>query len=164
MPDAHPVLRAVRGRFHRAVDARFLDAALEGSRSAGRYSPPGVPTLYLSSSEEGVAAAMVAHTDADSPQRRILAFDVDAERIADLRDAAALRRLGVDLADAVAPWKPDVQAGRRPSSWDVREALEAAGAHGLIDPSRTAPGLWHLTLFRWNDDDGGPRVRAVGAG
>ena len=56
-----------------------------------------------------------------------------------------------------------VEAGEEPSSWAVRESLEAAGAHGLIDPSRTAPGLWHLTLFRWNDD-GGPRVRLVEAG
>lgn len=153
----------VTGTFHRAVDERFLDAALQGSRSAGRYSPPDVPTLYLSSSEEGVAAAMVAHTDADSPQRRTLAFQVEAERIVDLRDAVALARLGVDLADAVAPWKPDVEAGRRPSSWAVRRRLEEAGAHGLIDPSRTAPGLWHLTLFCWNED-GAPRVTRAPVG
>lgn len=163
MTEPASVFTSVSGTFHRAVDERFLDAALQGSRSAGRYSPPDVPTLYLSLSEEGVAAAMVAHTDADSPQRRTLAFQVEAERIVDLRDAVALARLGVDLADAVAPWRPDVEAGRRPSSWAVRESLEAAGAHGLIDPSRTAPGLWHLTLFRWNDD-GGPRVRLVEAG
>ena len=29
-------------------------------------------------------------------------------------------------------------------------------------PSRTVPGLWHLTLFRWNEG-GAPRVtRALG--
>ncbi|WP_145951264.1 hypothetical protein [Micrococcus luteus] len=77
--------------------------------------------------------------------------------------AEALAALGVDLADAMALWRPAVEAGEEPSSWAVHRRLEAAGAHGLIDPSRTAPGLWHLTLFRWNDD-GGPRVRLVEAG
>lgn len=41
-----------------------------------------------------------------------LAFDVQAERIVDLRDAEALAALGVDLADAMAPWKPAVEVGR----------------------------------------------------
>lgn len=150
----------VAGTFHRAVDARFTDDALRGSRSAGRYSPPETPTLYLSSSPEGVDAAMVAHTDTTTPPRALLAFDVQAERIVDLRDADALTALGVDLADAMAPWKPAVEAGEEPSSWGVRRRLEEAGAHGLIDPSRTAPGLWHLTLFRWNED-GAPRVTRV---
>ncbi|MCV7500892.1 MULTISPECIES: RES family NAD+ phosphorylase [Micrococcus] len=148
---------AVAGTFYRAVEARFVDSALRGSRSAGRYSPPDAPTLYLSSSPEGVDAAMVAHTDATTPPRELLTFDVHAERIVDLRDAEALAALGVDLAAAMAPWKPAVEVGEEPSSWAVRRRLEEAGAHGLIDPSRTAPGLWHLTLFRWNED-GTPRV------
>jgi hypothetical protein len=29
--------------------------------------------------------------------------------------------------------------------------LERLGAHGLIDPSRKQPHLWHLTLFDWNN-------------
>ena len=37
--------------------------------------------------------------------------------------------------------------------------IEAQGADGLIDPSRKAPGLWHLVLFRWNVA-GAPVVRA----
>ncbi|WP_180536564.1 RES family NAD+ phosphorylase [Micrococcus luteus] len=152
----------VTGIFHRAVDARFADDALRGSRSAGRYSPPETPTLYLSSSPEGVEAAMVAHTDTTTPPREQLAFDVQAERIVDLRDAEALAALGVDLADAMALWRPAVEAGEEPSSWAVRRRLGEAGAHGLIDPSRTVPGLWHLTLFRWNEG-GAPRVtRAPG--
>lgn len=126
----------VAGTFYRAVDARFVDSALRGSRSAGRYSPPDAPTLYLSSSPEGVDAAMVAHTDATTPPRELLTFDVHAERIVDLRDAEAL---GVDLADAMAPWKPAVEVGEEPSSWAVRRRLEEAGAHGLIDTRLARP-------------------------
>ena len=54
---------------------------------------------------------MVAHTDATTPPRELLTFDVHAERIVDLRDAEALAALGVDLADAMAPWKPAVEVG-----------------------------------------------------
>ena len=148
---------AVAGAFYLAVDARLVDSLLRGSRSAGRYSPPDTLTYYLSSSPQGVDAAMVAHTDATTPPHELLTFDVQAERIVDLRDAEALAALGVDLADGMAPWKPAVEAMEVPSSWAVRRRLEEAGAHGLIDPSRTAPGLWHLTLCCWNED-GAPRV------
>ncbi|WP_153236546.1 hypothetical protein [Micrococcus sp. HSID17245] len=35
-------------------------------------------------------------------------------------DAEALAALGVDLADAMALWRPAVEAGEEPSSWAVR--------------------------------------------
>ncbi|GAB2527932.1 RES family NAD+ phosphorylase [Paramicrobacterium agarici] len=140
---------AVRGTFYRAVDPAHRDAALAGSRSPGRYSRADEPTLYLSSSREGVAAAMIAHADQRAPALEVLAFEVDVEAIVDLRDASAAASIGVDLVDAAAPWQPDVAEGRTPPSWHVRDALIAAGARGLIDPSRQRPGLWHLVLFEW---------------
>ena len=152
----------VTGSFFRAVDPAYRATALEGSRSAGRYSPPDVPTLYLSSSRDGVAAAMIAHSDDRTPNLEVLQFDVEAERIVDLRDHEALKSMGIDPADAAADWQELVAAGRSPSSWKVREALESFGARGLIDPSRKQPHLWHLTLFSWNAD-GAPSVREVPA-
>jgi RES domain-containing protein len=149
--DATPLV-TIRGRFYRAVDPDFEDHALAGSRTAGRYSPPDRATLYLSSSPDGVAAAMIAHTDERVPDLRVLAFDVEAHHVADLRDTAAMATLGVDPSDAAADWQADVAAGRTPRPWTVRERLERAGAAGLIDPSRKRPGLWHLTLFSWNVD------------
>lgn len=140
----------VRGTFYRAVDPAFADHALSGSRSAGRYSPPGSPALYLSASPEGVAAAMIAHRDGRSAQLSVLAFEVEAARIVDLRDHSELALLGIDPADAAADWQSDAATGRTPPSWKAREALRARGAQGLIDPSRRRPGLWHLTLFAWN--------------
>lgn len=88
----------VTGSFFRAVDPAYRSAALEGSRSAGRYSPPEKPTLYLSSSREGVAVAMIAHTDHRARGLEVLEFDVQAERIVDLRDHQALKMMGVDPA------------------------------------------------------------------
>ena len=152
-PSVHPgewPFVNVRGTFYRAVDPVYEHAALNGSRSAGRYSPPDVPTLYLSSSREGVAAAMQKHADDRTPKLNVLAFEVRADRIADLRDSTAMAKLGVDPDDARGDWQRAVEAGETPASWRVRERLESMGARGLIDPSRKSPGLWHLTLFAWN--------------
>ncbi|TYD00793.1 RES domain-containing protein [Arthrobacter echini] len=150
-------MRSVRGSFFRAIDPSYRADALTGSRSAGRYSPEGVPTLYLSSSREGVAAAMIAHTDDRTPDLEVLQFEVGADRIVDLRSQQALRSIGIDPADAAADWQEPLARGERPRPWRVREALEDLGAHGLIDPSRKQPHLWHLTLFAWNSE-GTPRV------
>lgn len=153
-----PFVPAFRGTFYRAVDPRFRAYATCGSRSAGRYSRASEPTLYLSSSLEGVEAAMIAHGGAGVPSREIFEIEVEASGIIDLRDAAAVKVLGLDLADAAAPWQDIVASGGTPPSWTVRDRLIAAGAHGLIDPSRQRPGLWHLVLFRWNAP-GAPVVR-----
>ena len=154
-----PVLR---GTFYRAIDPQFREYAITGSRSAGRYSRPEEPTLYLSSSVDGVEAAMIAHKDARSSSLEIIEIEVEATGIIDLRDSSALAKIGIDLADAVAPWQDVATSGGTPSSWTVRDRLIEAGANGLIDPSRKRPGLWHLVLFRWNEGDG-PSVRVVGA-
>ncbi|WP_197022292.1 RES family NAD+ phosphorylase [Candidatus Blastococcus massiliensis] len=152
--------RSVSGTFYRAVDPAHRAAALAGSRSAGRYSRADVPTLYLSASREGVAAAMIAHSGARSPVLDVLALEVRADRIVDLRAHEALRSIGIDPAQAAAEWQETVAAGGTPSSWRVREELERRGAHGLIDPSRRRPDLWHLVLFRWNRL-GAPSVREI---
>jgi RES domain-containing protein len=158
MSSAVPVLTrqstlftAVAGHFFRAIDPTAVDQALAGSRRAGRYSPPDVPTLYLSSSKEGVEAAMIAHRAARAAELSVVRLDVRAERIFDLRNASACRAAGVKLANALAPWQEIAASGGVPGSWDVRRRLAELGASGLIDPSRKAPGLWHLVLFKWND-------------
>lgn len=153
----------VRGGFSRAVDPEHRDRVLDGSRGPGRYSSAEQPTLYLSSSPEGVAAAMAAHHTAGSAGLLMVTVEVEAARIVDLRDRDARHRAGVDLRDAVSPWQEVVKAGGEPPSWRVRRRLELLGANGLIDPSRRAPGLWHLTLFRWNRP-GGPSVRLTRPG
>ncbi len=151
----------VDGVFYRAVDPAYRDGALSGSRYPGRYSSAAQPTLYLSASRDGVAAAMKAHSDNRSGRLEIVSVHVAADRIFDLRDAPALAAMGIRLEDAVAPWQEVVAAGGTPTSWSVRDRLEALGAQGLVDPSRKAPGLWHLVLFSWNQDDS-PAVHVIG--
>lgn len=143
----------VRGTFYRAIDPRFRQFALAGSRTAGRYSRADEPTLYLSSSAEGVDAALIAHRNARASPLEIVEVNVEAAGIVDLRDPTALAKLGIDPADAMAPWQHVAAAGGTPSSWSVRDRLIQAGANGLIDPSRKRPDLWHLVLFHWNAPD-----------
>lgn len=150
-------LSIIDGVFFRAVDERCRDRALSGSRATGRFSPPSTPTLYLSSSRAGVAAAMIAHEADRAAPLAVLSFRVHATHIADLRDSDAMQLFGIDPALASEPWQELIEKGETPPSWTVRETLEDHGAFGLIDPSRKAPGLWHLTLFTWNKP-GSPQV------
>lgn len=146
-------LTEVDGVFYRAIDPAYRQFALSGSRNPGRYSDSSQPTLYLSSSPEGVAAAMVAHKDSRSADLELIKIRVNAENILDLRDSAAVQAAGIDLQDALAPWQEIVAQGGVPASWTLRRQLESQGVVGLIDPSRKAPGLWHLVLFSWNQGD-----------
>jgi RES domain-containing protein len=149
-PDASSGFVSVQGTFYRAIVADGCDDILRGSIAAGRYSRPGQRTLYLSATEEGVAAAMQAHPLPSGMQRTVCTMAVEAHSIFDLRDDHACEQIGICRSDALAPWQELAANGGVPASWGVRERLEGAGAHGLIDPSRTASGLWHLVLFRWN--------------
>ncbi|PYY61617.1 hypothetical protein DEJ30_16085 [Curtobacterium sp. MCPF17_003] len=140
----------VRGTFYRAVDPRFRDFAVAGSRSSGRYSSAHQPTLYRSSSVVGVRAAMIIQNDVRPEAVEIVAIDLEASGIVALRDVNALEAVGIDFEDALAPWQAIAESGGTPRSWTVRDRLIEGGAIGLVDPSRKSPGLWHLVLCRWN--------------
>jgi len=96
---------------------------------------------------------MIAHNDVQPEAVEIVAIDVEASGIVDLRNVSALQAVGIDLEDALALWQRTAEAGRTPRSWTVRDRLIEVGANGLIDPSRKSLGLWRLMLFRWNVAD-----------
>ena len=149
--DITPFYTRIEGVFYRAIDPAYRDFALSGSRTPGRYSRDDQPSLYLSSSPQGVEAAMQAHRD-NRASLEIINVSVVAEKIFDLCNTDALLAAGIDINDAIAPWQETVKAGGIPPSWQVRARLESRGMNGLIDPSRKAPGLWHLVLFSWNEN------------
>ena len=146
-------LTGVDGIFYRAIDPVYRNTALAGSRGPARYSDSNQPTLYLSSSPEGVEAAMKSHHENRSNSLEIIKVKVIAGKIMDLRNVGALSAANIDVNDAIAPWQDIVRKGGIPSSWRVRNRLESLGIKGLIDPSRNTPGLWHLVLFTWNRDN-----------
>lgn len=69
--------------------------------------------LYLCSSVDGVGVAMIAHKNARSVALEIDEIDVEASGIVDLRNANVLEAIGIDLADAVAPWQDIAATGGR---------------------------------------------------
>ena len=101
---------------------------------------------------------MARYGDAD---RALVRLAVDAERLVDLRDAAACAALGVDPRRAKEDWIAALDRGDEPASWMASDRARAIGATGLIDASRRAPGEWHLALFRWNVP-GGAVVKVIG--
>ncbi|WP_231495720.1 hypothetical protein [Curtobacterium sp. UNCCL17] len=83
----------------------------------------------------------------------IVSIDVEASGIVDLRDVSAVKAVGIDLEDALAPRQRIAEAGGTQRLRAVRDRLIEVGANGLIDPSRKNAGLWHPVLFRWNVTD-----------
>jgi len=96
---------------------------------------------------------MIAHNDVQPEAVEIVAIDVEASGIVNLRDVSAVKAVGIDLKDALAPRQRIAEGGGTPRSSTVRDRLIEVGANGLIDPSRKTPGLWHPVLFRWNVTD-----------
>ncbi|WP_105746533.1 RES domain-containing protein, partial [Cronobacter dublinensis] len=122
--DITPFYTRIEGVFYRAIDPAYRQFALSGSRAPGRYSRGDQPTLYLSSSPQGVEAAMQAHRD-NRANLEIVNVSVVADKIFDLRNTDAVMAAGIDINDAIAPWQETVKAGGIPSSWQVRARLES---------------------------------------
>ncbi|WP_418516146.1 hypothetical protein ACNUCX_18295 [Curtobacterium flaccumfaciens pv. flaccumfaciens] len=71
---------------------------------------------------------MIAHNDVQREAVEIVAIDVEASGIVDLRAVSALGAVGIDLEDALAPWQAIAEAGGTPRSWTVRGRLIEVGA------------------------------------
>jgi hypothetical protein len=113
-PEVSSPFVSVRGIFYRAVLADSWRDALRGSASAGRYSMPDQPTLYMSASKAGVTAAMQAHPPPAGTVRTMCAMEVAAHKIFDLRDEQTCQQAAIRCDDALAPWQELVTTGRIP--------------------------------------------------
>ncbi len=158
MPDA--ILTRVGGTFVKIAFARDAELSLargHPDRPAARFNRKGQDALYLSPDELSARIAIGQYVKPDDPPRVLLTYELDRCALLDLRnpDAATL----YDLARQ--PWRSALEAGEEPLPWKAAERIRDAGHAGLIDPSRRRPGLWHVTLFRWNEA-GAPGVRRVG--
>jgi len=140
-----------------AGDAHLSLARGDPARPAARFNRRGQDALYLSPDEESARVAIGQYVRAGDAERVLLTFRVGTCRLFDLRGQNAS-----DVCEmARQPWMSAVAAGAVPASWQAADDLRARGHAGLIDPSRRRPGLWHITLFRWNEE-GAPSVRTVG--
>ena len=157
-------LLIVEGRFWRAMRADRVDAVLAppGPQSAGRYHRPGQPALYVTRHADWATIAIGVYLHGDGQSRVAVPLDVGPARLVDQRDPEACRALGIDPDRSMDPWRAALAAGEEPPSWLAADAARAAGADGIVDPSRGIEGGWHAVLFRWNAP-GAPSVTVAGA-
>ncbi len=154
------MLTEVSGTFVKIAFAEDADVSLmrgDPDRPAARFNRTGQDALYLSPDQTSAAVAIGQYVTPDDPPRVLLSFAVEPCKLLDLRhpDAADL------YSRARQPWQSALAAGRDPEPWSAADAVRASGHAGLIDPSRRRAGLWHITLFRWNDI-GAPTIRRAG--
>jgi RES domain-containing protein len=152
------LVRPLEGRFWRILSPRWAHEPLSGegaARHGGRWNPPGKAALYLSMEVETAFAEY--QQELGTRPGLFVAYDVTGARVADLREARALRQAGLEAGDAFAPWKDIAWVRKqRPATWDVMERLEGK-ADGLLAPSAQRLGGFNLVLWRWNAG-GGPNV------
>ena len=156
-------LHRIGGTFYRAVLEDRVEHVLDppGPDSAGRYHRPGQGALYVTAEADWAAIATGNYAAEDGLARVIVPLELDAADVLDQRDAAACAALGIDPGDATGRWRPYLAEGRVPPSWRNSDGARAAGADGIIDPSRGIIGGWHVALFRWNEP-GAPQLRIAG--
>lgn len=125
-------------------------------RPAARFNRVGQDALYLSPNEQSAKVAIGEYVRLGDPQRFLITYEVEPCVLLDLRHP-----LSAEVYElARKPWQSAMKAGEEPESWLAADTVRKAGHVGLIDPSRQKPGLWHITLFRWNED-GAPLVRQI---
>ncbi|MEP3244548.1 MAG: RES family NAD+ phosphorylase [Sneathiella sp.] len=154
------MLRSISGIFVKIVFADEVDIVLEkghAHRPPARFNRPGQDALYLSPNEESARVAIGEYVKAGDPDRVLVTYEVTACELFDLRHPEAE---GI-YARASKSWRPVLAAGEEPASWGAADDIRQQGHAGLIDPSRRRPGLWHITLLRWNEV-GAPEVRLLG--
>jgi hypothetical protein len=153
----------VSGRFYRAMHpdavARVLDLPVPAS--AGRYHRPGQPTLHVTREADWAMIAVQRYAATETAPRVVVPLRINAAAVVDQRDPAQCAALGICADDAAARWQQWLVRDEEPPSWRNADVARAAGADGIVDPSRGIVDGWHLALFRWNAL-GGPQVRVDG--
>ena len=133
---------------------RFLDApdAVHAAQSPeGRWHHSGQRALYLSGTPEGTKVAMRIYRRDDESTRAIFLLKITNARVINIRNAKAPELYGIDASEMHCRWQEHVRDGKPSPTWQISDAIRAAGFDGLLAPSRSAPDLTHLTLFRWNE-------------
>lgn len=154
------MLTEVSGEFVKIVWADDPDVHLmrgAPDRPPARFNRLGQDALYLSPDVESARVAIGQDVNEGDRPRVVLTFQVERCALFDLRSPEA-----ADIyAIASQPWRALLAAGGTPPSWHAADQLRKKEYVGVIDPSRRRPGLWHITLFSWNEP-GAPSVLRQG--
>ncbi len=144
-----------QGVCYRAHDPRWAFSPISGDGAAargGRFTPAGVPALYLALTIDGMFAEMGHGFPHRFDPLTVCAYDADVEDVVDLRHPEGRLAAGVTLDTLACPWALDRVEGRTPASWRVATHLIAAGAAGILVPSFAVGAKTdaaNLVLWRW---------------
>lgn len=161
MGDAAPTPES--GLFWRILPVSRLDHVLDGAAMPeGRFHHDGQPAIYLSPTPQAAAHAIAPYLRPGDPPRCAVPLRLTGAHLADLRDAAICRALGLCGDETAVPWRPERALGLPATTWRASDAARAAGYDGIRYAARSAPARWHIVLFRWNGTQG-PQLRRDGA-
>lgn len=148
----------------RAYVPRWSFAPLSGegaSRFGGRWNPPGEPTIYASLE---MSTAWAEYNQGFTQHPALIAqLAIENANLADLKDRGVLAGVAVEPGVHAIDWRNELDHGRVPATYPIRERLLREGFDGVIYPSFMSPGGACVALWRWNSD-GGPILSVVDPG
>jgi RES domain-containing protein len=125
----------------------------EGARGrGGRWNPPGLATLYGSTTDTTALEECKAHdkyygVETKSP-RLLVAIDAHLVRVLDLTSAKTRRILDVTLTELGSEdWRKLLAARRESLTQAIARAVAVAGGSGLLARSAAVPGGVNVVIF-----------------
>jgi RES domain-containing protein len=124
-------------------------------RRGGRWNPPGVATIYGSTTdttalEESKANDRYAGIVTRCP-RLLVAVEARLDRVLDLGAAPVRRRLGLTLAELRAEdWRKLTDSGKESLTQGLGRAVHVTGGSGLLARSAACDGGVNVVVFPGN--------------
>lgn len=128
------------------------------SRFGGRWNPVGAPTIYAA---RELSTAWAEYNQGFVQHPALIArLELRRARLADLTNPAVLSDFGIDENIHACEWRAELDAGKTPATYLLREKLLGDGFDGVVYPSFMSPGGSCVALWRWNGK-GQPVLKVV---